>query len=64
VPIIEEAVWAPGPVWIKTENLAEHRDSIPGPSIRYKIAIIFTLSQSEVRVSYISTKGVTRIFVT
>jgi hypothetical protein len=32
VPIVQEAEWAPGPVWIDEENLAPHRDSIPGPS--------------------------------
>jgi len=30
VPIVEEAGWAPGPVWTGVENLASHRDSIPG----------------------------------
>jgi len=32
VPIVEEAGWAPGSVWAGAENLAPHRDSIPGPS--------------------------------
>ena len=32
VPIIQEAGWAPGPVWIGAENLGPQRDSIPGPS--------------------------------
>ena len=32
VPIVQEAGWAPGPVWTRAENLAPHRDSIPGPS--------------------------------
>jgi len=32
VPILQEAGWAPGPVWTGAENLAPHRDSIPGPS--------------------------------
>ena len=31
LPIVETG-WAPGPVWIGAENLAFHRDSIPGPS--------------------------------
>ena len=30
--IVQEAVWAPGTVWTGGENLAPHRDSIPGPS--------------------------------
>ena len=29
--IVLEAGWAPGPVWTSAENLASHRDSIPGP---------------------------------
>ena len=29
VPIVQEARWVSGPV---SENLAPHRDSIPGPS--------------------------------
>jgi hypothetical protein len=32
VPIVQEAGWAPGPVWTGANNLAPHRDSIPGPS--------------------------------
>ena len=32
VPIVQEAGWAPGPVLTGAENLAPHRDSIPGPS--------------------------------
>jgi len=33
VPIVQEAGRAPGPVWTSAENLAPHRDSIPGPNI-------------------------------
>jgi len=32
VPIVQEAGWAPGPVWTGAIYLAPHRDSIPGPS--------------------------------
>jgi len=32
VPIVQEAGWAPGPVWTGAEILAPHRDLIPGPS--------------------------------
>jgi hypothetical protein len=32
VPIVQDTVWAPGPVWTGAENLASNRDSIPGPS--------------------------------
>ena len=32
VPIVQEAGWAPGRVRTGAENLALHRDSIPGPS--------------------------------
>ena len=39
VPIVQEAVWAPGPVWTGAENLAHHRDSIPGPSSPQPVAI-------------------------
>jgi len=31
LPVVEEIGWAPRPVWIGAENLASHRDSIPGP---------------------------------
>jgi hypothetical protein len=30
--LVWEAGWAPGLVWTGAENLAVHRDSIPGPS--------------------------------
>ena len=32
VPIVQEAGWAPVPVWTVAENLAPHQDSISGPS--------------------------------
>jgi len=32
VPIVQEAGWAPGPVWSGVENLAPHWDLIPRPS--------------------------------
>ena len=32
IPIVQEAGWALELVWIGAENLAPHRDSIPGPS--------------------------------
>jgi len=32
VAIVQEAGWAPGPVWTGVENLAPHRELIPGPS--------------------------------
>jgi len=32
VPTVQEAGWFPEPVWTVAENLASHRDSIPGPS--------------------------------
>jgi hypothetical protein len=44
VPIVQEAGWAPEPVWTGAENLAPHRDSIPGPSSPYRIAIRTELS--------------------
>jgi len=33
VPTVQEAGWAPGPVWTGEEKSRPHRDSIPGPSI-------------------------------
>ena len=41
--IVQEAGWAPGPVWTGAENLAPHRDSIPGPSSPWRVAIPTTL---------------------
>ena len=32
VLIVQEAGWAPGPVWTGAENLAPHRDLMPRPS--------------------------------
>ena len=32
VPIVQKAGCAPGLLWTGAENLAPHRDSIPGPS--------------------------------
>ena len=45
VPIVQEAEWAPGPVWTGAENLAPHRDSIPGPSSRQRDAIPTEISR-------------------
>ena len=42
---VQETGWAPGPVWTGTENLAQRRDSIPGPSSPQRIAISTTLSR-------------------
>jgi len=42
VPIVQEAGWAPGPVWTDAENLAPshpHRDVIPGPSNAYAVRL-------------------------
>jgi len=32
IRIVQEAEWAPEPVWMSAEYLAPHRDLIPGPS--------------------------------
>ena len=32
VPTVQEAWWAPGPVWTGAALFVAHRDSIPGPS--------------------------------
>ena len=45
VPIVQEAGWAPGQVWTGAENLAPHRDSIPGPSSPQRCAIPTELSR-------------------
>jgi len=45
VPIPWEAWWAPGPVWTGAENLAPHRDSIPGLSSPLRVAIPTELSR-------------------
>ena len=36
ISIVQEAGWASGPVWKGAENLAPHRDSIPGLSSPYR----------------------------
>jgi hypothetical protein len=43
-PTVQEAGWAPGPVWTGAENLAPHRDSIRGPSSPQPVAIPTTLT--------------------
>ena len=37
IPILQEAGWAPGPVWIGAEHLVPHRDSIPNCSARSQL---------------------------
>ena len=44
LPIVQEAVWAPGSVWTGGESLAPHRDSIPGPSSPQRVVIPTELS--------------------
>ena len=39
VPIVQEAGWLPGPVWIGAENPAPHRGSIPGPSSPLRVEL-------------------------
>ena len=41
VPTVLEAGRAPGQVWTGAENLASHRDSIPGPSKKNIIIYIY-----------------------
>ena len=38
VPIVQEAGWAPGPVWTGGKS-RPHRNSIPGPSSPWPVAI-------------------------
>jgi hypothetical protein len=35
VSIVQEAVWAPGPVWTGVENIAPHRDFFFPPFVEY-----------------------------
>jgi hypothetical protein len=51
VPIVQEAGWAPDPVWTGAENLASRRDSIPGPSNILSKAAIKYRTQN-VKVNY------------
>ena len=60
VPIVQEAGWAPGPVWTVAENLAPHRDSIPGPPIPQRVTILTELSRP-VTVSWQTITTVIRI---
>ena len=39
VPIVQQIGWVPEPEWTHEENLAPHRDSIPGPSNPQPVAI-------------------------
>ena len=45
VPVVQQDGWAPGPGWTGAENLSPHRDSIPGPSRPYIVAIQTELSR-------------------
>ena len=42
---MQEAGWAPGPVWAGAENLAATEIRYPGPSSPYRLAIPSELSQ-------------------
>ena len=46
LPCVQEAVLYPGPVWTGAENLAPHRDSIPGPPSPQPVAIPTELHRS------------------
>ena len=46
IPIVQEAGWVPGPAWTVAENLAPHRDSIPGPSTPLPVVLPTTLPGS------------------
>ena len=49
LPIVQEAGWAPGPVWKGAENLTPLRDSIPGPTSPQRVTIPAALSQQVYR---------------
>ena len=38
IPVVNEAAWAPGPVWADKQNLASNRDSITRPFSPYRVA--------------------------
>jgi len=40
VHMVQEAGWAPGPVWTGAENLAPKRDSVPGPSNSQQVDLL------------------------
>ena len=42
VPIVQEAGWAPRPIWTGAENLAPQRDSILGRSSPYPVTSTLT----------------------
>jgi hypothetical protein len=48
VPTVQEAVWAPGPVWTGAENLAPQRDAIPPPSSPSRVVIPTELSRATI----------------
>ena len=48
VPIVQEAMWDPELVWMCAENLAPHRDSIPGPFGSWRVAIPTELSRPNI----------------
>ena len=48
---LQEAGWAPGPVWTGAGNLAPHQGSIPGPSSPQRLAIPSALRTLKVLVS-------------
>ena len=53
VPIVQEAGWAPGPVWTGSEKSRPYRDSIPGPSSPQRVAILTELSGPDSAVIYL-----------
>ena len=63
VPIIQEAGWAPGPVWTGAENLAPHRDSIPGPSSPQRVAIPTELSPTNKLKKYLTNESISQHYV-
>ena len=55
LPILYEDGWAPGLVWTSAENLAPQRDSIPGPSSPWRVAIPTELSRPTRRATVLAT---------
>jgi hypothetical protein len=55
VPIVQEAGWAPGPVW--TAQTRCHRISIPGPYSPWRFAVPTELSRPALRLKEVKAVG-------
>ena len=62
LPIVQEAGWAPGPVW--RARTRPHRVSIPGPSSPWRVAVPTELSRPPCAGSAVKGVKVVGLFVT